>query len=111
MLSLWVLSWLVMPQYAQVLSLAQACHKEKAGEHPTTQAPFRYVFSGNNDLPSGDLAELLVLKKGLRADDDLVHIKQYLHSLRLPPGLDDDTMARLLRLAAHFFILNGRLWR
>ena len=111
MLSLWVLSWLVMPQYVQVLSLAQAHHKEKAGKHPTTQAPFRYVFFGSDDLPSGDLAELLVLKKGLRADDNLVHIKQYLHSLRLTPGLDNDTMATLFRLTAHFFILNGRLWR
>ena len=90
-LSIWVLSWFETPQFAQVLSLS-------------------LTPSGNN-LVSGNSVEFPISEKALKAEDDLARIEQYLHSLRLPTDLDDKSSEKFLRLAARFFILNGRLWR
>jgi hypothetical protein len=90
-LGLWVSSWLATPQFAQVLSLAQA--------------------PSNNDPTSDNPEEFPVSDKALEAEDNLARAEQYLHSLQLPPGLDDSATTKLLRLAARFFLLNGRLWR
>ena len=90
-LGVWVSSLLGTPQFLQVLSLSQA-------------------LSGDDPVP-GDPAEFPVSEKALKAEDDLARVKQYLHSLWLPTDLDEKLLAKFLRLAARFFILNGRLWR
>ena len=88
-LGLWVLSWLESPQFAQVLSLTP---------------------SGSNST-SDDPVEFPITDKALRAEEDLARVERYLYSLRLPSGLDDKASTKLLRTAARFFLLNGRLWR
>lgn len=90
-LSLWVSSWLGGPQFAQVLSIAQA-------------------LSGN-DSNTGNLTMFPVSDKTLQIEEDLMHVERYLHSLRFPSKMDDKASTKFLRLAAQFFLLNGRLWR
>jgi integrase-like protein/reverse transcriptase-like protein len=90
-LGLWVSSWLDSPQFARVLSLPYA--------------------PAIDNSASDNLTEFPISEKGLEAEEPLAHVEQYLHSLRLPPELDDKTRTRILRLAAHFFLLNGRLWQ
>jgi hypothetical protein len=60
---------------------------------------------------SNDLMEFLVSEKALQAEEDLACVEHYLHSLQLPPGLNDKAFARLLRMVTCFFLLNGQLWR
>lgn len=62
-------------------------------------------------MASDDLAGFPTSDKVLKVEDDVARVEQYLHSLQLPSGLDDKALARLLRMAARFFLLNGRLWR
>jgi len=50
------------------------------------------------------------LERGLKAEEDLARIERYLQSLRLPLDSDDNASAWLRRMAARFFLLNGRLW-
>jgi len=90
-LGLWVSSWLDTPQLPQVLHLSQP----SSSPSPTSDTP--------TEFPTSD--------KTLRAEDDMARIERYLYSLRLPSDLDHKASTRLLRLAARFFILNGRLWR
>ncbi len=86
-LGLWVLTWLDTPHYVQVLSLAQA----PSGDNPTSKEPMKFLVS----------------EKALQAKEDLACVERYLYSLRLPPGLNEKGSAKLLRMAAHFFLLNG----
>jgi hypothetical protein len=86
-LGLWVLTWLNTPQYVQVLSLTQA----PSSDNSTFEEPLRFPVS----------------EKALQAKEELTHIEHYLHSLQLPPGLSNKGLARLLRMAACFFLLNG----
>jgi reverse transcriptase-like protein len=90
-LGLWVHTWLDMPRYVQILSLTQA----PSSDSSSSEEPWKFPVS----------------KKALQAKEDLMHLQFYLHSLRLPLGLSKKGSARLLRVAAHFFLLNGQLWR
>ena len=90
-LGVWICSWLDTSQFAQVLSF--------------TQTP-----SGDTSA-SDELVDFPVSEKALKAKEDLQRVNHYLHSLRLPSDISDTASARLLRMAACFFLLNGRLWR
>jgi len=90
-LGVWLSTWLDTPQLAQALSLVQA--------------------PAGNGSASTDLTEFPVSDKTLKAEEDLAQVEHYLHSLRLPPDLDDNASAQLSRMATRFFLLNGRLWR
>ena len=90
-LGVWICSWLDTSQFAQVLSF--------------TQTP-----SGDTSA-SDKLVDFPVSEKALKAEEDLQRVNHYLHSLRLPSDISDMASARLLRMAARFFLLTGRLWR
>ena len=90
-LGVWISSWFGTQHSAQVLSLTQA----RSGNESTGSDP--------EEFPTSD--------KMLKAEEELARAEQYLHSLLLPSDLDDKASAKLLRLAARFFLLNGRLWR
>ena len=75
-LSLWVSSWLGGPQFAQVLSIAQA--------------------PSGNDSNTGNLTMFPVSNKTLQIEEDLMHVEHYLHSLRLPSKMDDKASTKFL---------------
>lgn len=90
-LGLWVLTWTATPRFTQVLSLAQ---------------------TPSGDIPaSPEVLEFPTSDKALRIEEDMARVEQYLHSFQLPSDSTDKAASRLLRLAARFFLLNGRLWR
>src|SRR5258708_23769483 len=66
-------------------------------KHPSS-SKFSLAQATLGDNPSSsDPTEFPALDKALKAEEDLARIEHYLHSLQLPPDLDDKASARLLQ--------------